>query len=303
MSGDQLEQRIRASLSHRAEAVRVQPDLADLAEQAGPGRIRAQRFPLVAVAIAVAALAVSTVALEPALGGDAHLLSRARNRTETTDEPTSTTDRPGPTSAPKRPRTTTTATSTPTTSTTVTQATPDGTGAGSADGTPEGQTGPDQTADAGAPGAVSPSPECVELGGPVVHRGAWSQDSHLVLVDLGEGGTGSTRRIALYMTVEPAGDADCYRRITDPFGTPTELEVATTADSDREIHTVGCQNPVLKIADASTTDGVTWTIRVRDIEIMAFMARTTMDATYTEDDDPGYVDSLRALDCDDATPI
>jgi hypothetical protein len=305
MSDVDLEERIRASLARRAGSVHVEPDLAGLADQTAPRRVRAQRYPLAAVAVVLATLAVTSVALGQGYR-ESNVMLRSGHRTDRAEDPTTTTGAPGSTSAPKkakRPATTTTTGSTPSSPTTATQPAPDGTGSGSAtDPATLPPAGADAVGDDTTSGHVGPPADCIRPVGPWMHWVDWSQDSHLALVDLGV--TGSTRRIALYVPIEGPGAEGCFRRVVDDHGTDLVLEVSTAGNSETEIHTLGCRNPLLVIPDGSTADGVTWTFHVREINIHDGTATVVTDRDYTfGQGESGNIDFFRRLDCDDSTSI
>jgi hypothetical protein len=289
MSDDQLEQRIRASLARRAGSVQVEPDLAGLAKGTEPPRVRTRRFPLVAVAVVLTALAVTSVAL-----GEGHresnVMLRSGHRADRAEDPTTTTHGPASTSAPKgsnrqkRPAATTTVPVPttvpppgPTTPPTLPGGAPDdGTGA-----TPE-------------PDPVEAAPPCAEVEGDVVASTSWEGDSLLVVQ---YGGNATFRHLTIWR--DPAGPDACPRRLQDTAGQTFGFSLPTQGGSPSESHTIRCSPPRFEFLTGYTDDGVTWrfgfeTYAVEGDTVSLVDERS---AQYVEPADHDVLQSLLLTDC------
>jgi hypothetical protein len=289
MSEDQLEARIRASLTRRAGAVHVEPDLAGLADRAGPGRAQTQRYPLVAVAVVLATLAVTSVALGQGYR-ESHEMLRSGHRADRTGDPTTTTHPPGSTTAPKGPN------ARKSTSTTITVPVP-------TSGQPPGNATPTTVqgdAAANGPGVV-PAPvappagtSCDPVGG-VLASTSWDGDDVLV-AEIGR--NDGIRHIGVWRDV---GSPDrCPQRVQDPDGRPFLFHLATpTGEAQVEVHAFGCGPSGLEVVNGLSYDGLLWFITVETYVLDGIRA-TLVDAReleLLEAEHPDTIDALRQTSC------
>jgi hypothetical protein len=282
-AGPVSDERIRASLTRRAEAVQVTPDLEGLAKRAGPRRTNVQRFPLVAVAVVIAALAITTAVLRPASDRDSHLISRSGSQRDLDEDPTSTTNRSTSTSRPDRPSTTTT-TAVPTTVQ-----------------PPEGTT--PSTLPGGAPDdgtGVTPEPEpgpadpCAPVDG-VILASASSDGDVLHVVEYGRNAT--LRHLTIWR--DPAGADACPQRLQESSGQPFGFSLPTPSGIPWESHTIRCSPPRFEFVTGYSDDGTTWrfgfeTYAVEGDTVSLVEQR---DAEYVEPADHDAIESLLLTDC------
>lgn len=285
---NQFDERIRASLSRRAESVEVEPDLAGLARQAGPRRSAGQRFPLVAVAIVIAALAVTTAALRPASDRDSHLISRSGNQRDRTEDPTTTTSGAGSTSRSKpNHKSTTISTNVPSTPVppdgTTPESPPNGTPDDTREQTPELDPGADP---------------CDPVPDEVFARKSWEDDEVLV-VEIGsnEGG----RDFGVWR--DTGGSDPCHQRVTDTGGQPVLFHLDTlTPEAQVEVHAFGCSPSSLKVVNGRSADGSLWFITVETYVldgIQATLVGEPEQFELLEADDHDTIASLRETNCGD----
>jgi hypothetical protein len=283
---NQFDERIKASLSHRAESVRVEPDLAGLAKQ-DERRSAAQRFPLVAVAVVIAALAVTTAVLRPAADRDSHVISRSGNQRDRTEDSTSTTSGASPTSrsGPKRISTTTTTTATGPTS----PVPPDGT-------TPESQSGGAPEDGTGETESDPGADPCEPVPDQVFARTSWEGDE-LLVVEIGS----SEGRRDFGVWRDTGGSDPCHQRVTDTGGQPILFHLDTLmAEAQVEVHAFGCSPPNLEVVNGRSADGAHWFITVETYTldgIQATLVGEPEELNLLEPEHQDTIASLRETSC------
>jgi hypothetical protein len=285
MSDVQLEERIRASLTRRAEAVQVDPDLAALAKRAVPRETRPQRYPLVAVAVVLAALAVTSVALGQS-HQESNLMLRSGHRAGRAEDPTTTTDAPSSTSEPGGPKTTTTTTA------------PAPTSVPSPGNTPPTTVGGDAPVD--APGVIStpvvpPAGSSCTPAGEVLAHTSWDGGDVLV-VEIGR--SDGLRQFGVWR--EAGGPDQCPQRVQDPDGRPFLFHLATpTAGAQAEVHALGCSPPNFDVVNGISHDGALWFITVETYVLDGVRATltNTRELELLESEHHDTIEALRQTSC------
>jgi len=291
---DQLDERIRASLTRRAEAIRVDPDLAGLAKGAAPRQARAQRYPLVAVAVVLAALTATSVALGQGYT-DSNLISRALNRTDKAEEPTTTTDAPDSTSAPDKPKGPRGPDRHKSTSTTATVPVPTPVPPPGAPVSPGlGGEAPDDGASPTPPPAPKESkPPCAPVDGAF---DTISMDGYDVFVTELRN-DGATRLLTFWRSAP--GPDTCAERMTNSAGDLFEFD-QPLASGDVSSSAVRWCGPRYEVVYGSSDDGLNWTFYLQTYDIRGTVAAMSEDhiLPYVAPDDAETIDGLRRADCD-----
>jgi hypothetical protein len=292
---DDLDRRIRDSLTTWAQSIEAEPDLDALAARRPqrPWDHRGARVLGIAAAILLLAAAFS------ALQGPDPETGVSTGPDERSKVPTTETDPRG-----RAPDTTTTTSISSTTSTTAgtTPNSPSTLGPTVPSEEPEPPPGP--TPPATEPdGNASPPTSGPDQGGPPDPTDCVTNEFQLMEVLWVDGdrlglfvaGTdGSTQQVGI--TRHAADLPGCHRRVTDGSGQPFQFGLPVLVDRESQSQGFMCERPSFTVVYGRKMDDTTWEFEFRTFVVEGFQARLT-NGYWTSISEPDQIERWRTITC------